>query len=139
MTSTPSRRWSCSTAGAPGLSAAGWPFVKAAATIRKHHDGILAAIRLGISNGLIEGLNNKVRLIIRRAYGFHSAEAALALVSCRVAQWTCSYLTSGRHEQTSVSPQSARRAVFWSASRRTERDEAEHLPPAVGLTTGRRW
>lgn len=32
------------------------------------------------SNGLIEGLNNKVRLIIRRAYGFHSAEAALALV-----------------------------------------------------------
>jgi hypothetical protein len=25
-------------------------------------------------------LNNKVRLIIRRAYGFHSAEAALALV-----------------------------------------------------------
>lgn len=56
------------------------PFVKAAATIRKHRDGILAAIRLGISNGLIEGLNNKVRLIIRRAYGFHSAEAALALV-----------------------------------------------------------
>lgn len=56
------------------------PFVKAAATIRHHRDGILAAIRLHLSNGLIEGLNNKVRLIIRRAYGFHSAQAALALV-----------------------------------------------------------
>jgi transposase len=56
------------------------PFVKAAKTVRKHRDGILAAIRLKINNGLDEALNNVVRLIIRRAYGFHSAEAALALV-----------------------------------------------------------
>jgi transposase len=56
------------------------PFVKAARTIRKHRDGILAAIRLGINNGRAEGLNNVVRLITHRARGFHSAEAALALV-----------------------------------------------------------
>jgi len=56
------------------------PFVKAAKTIRKHRDGILAAIRLGINNGRAEGINNVVRLIIHRARGFHSAEAALALV-----------------------------------------------------------
>jgi transposase len=56
------------------------PFVKAAKTVRKHRDGILAAIRLGINNGLDEALNNVVRLIIRRAFGFHSAQAALALV-----------------------------------------------------------
>ncbi|MGH3699856.1 MAG: transposase, partial [Pseudonocardiaceae bacterium] len=31
-------------------------------------------------NGRQEGLNNKVRLIIRRAYGFHSPEATLAAV-----------------------------------------------------------
>ncbi|MGH3721285.1 MAG: ISL3 family transposase [Pseudonocardiaceae bacterium] len=55
-------------------------FVKAAATIRKHRDGINAAIDRGLSNGRQEGLNNKVRLIIRRAYGFHSAQAALATV-----------------------------------------------------------
>jgi hypothetical protein len=34
----------------------------------------------GISNGRVEGLNTKVRLLVRRAYGFHSADAALALV-----------------------------------------------------------
>jgi len=56
------------------------PFVRFGQTIRKHRDGILAAIRLGINQGRTEALNNKVRLITRRAYGFHSADAALALV-----------------------------------------------------------
>jgi transposase len=56
------------------------PFVKLAKTIRQHRDGILHAIRLGINQGRTEALNNKVRLITRRAYGFHSANAALALV-----------------------------------------------------------
>ena len=56
------------------------PFVKLGKTIRKHRDGILAAIGLGINQGRTEALNNKVRLITRRAYGFHSAKAALALI-----------------------------------------------------------
>jgi len=56
------------------------PFVRLGKTIRKHRDGILAAIRLGINQGRTEALNNKVRLITRRAYGFHSADAALALI-----------------------------------------------------------
>jgi transposase len=56
------------------------PFVRLAQTITKHREGILAAIRLGITQGRTEALNNKVRLITRRAYGFHSAKAALALV-----------------------------------------------------------
>ena len=65
---------------APGRGSWLPAFVKVAATIRKHREGILAAIRLGINNARAEGLNNHVRLIIRRAYGFHSATAALALV-----------------------------------------------------------
>ena len=56
------------------------PFVKLGKTIRKHRDGILAAIGLGVNQGRTEALNNKVRLITRRAYGFHSAKAALALI-----------------------------------------------------------
>jgi transposase len=55
-------------------------FVKAAKAIRKHRDGILTSIRLRINNGRAEGLNSLVRLIIRRAHGFHSPEAALVLV-----------------------------------------------------------
>jgi transposase len=56
------------------------PFVRLGRTIRKHREGILAARRLGITNARAEAMNNKVKLIIRRAYGFHSANAALALV-----------------------------------------------------------
>ena len=56
------------------------PFIRLGKTIRRHRDGILAAVRLGINQGRTEALNNKVRLITRRAYGFHSAKAALALV-----------------------------------------------------------
>ena len=56
------------------------PFVKAAKTMRERRDPIENALSFGISNGRVEGLNTIVRLIIRRAYGFHSAEAALALV-----------------------------------------------------------
>ena len=56
------------------------PFVRLGRTIRKHREGILAARRLKLSNARAEALNNKVKLIVRRAYGFHSATAALALV-----------------------------------------------------------
>jgi len=56
------------------------PFVRLGRTIRKHKHGILAARRLGLSNARAEALNNKVKLIVRRAYGFHSARAALALI-----------------------------------------------------------
>jgi transposase len=56
------------------------PFVRLARTIREHRDGILAAIRLGLSNGRLEGLNSKIRLLSHRAFGFHSADPLIALV-----------------------------------------------------------
>ena len=56
------------------------PFVRAARTMRDRRGLIVNTLEHGISNGRVEGLNTKVRLIIRRAYGFHSADAALALV-----------------------------------------------------------
>ena len=56
------------------------PFVKLARTIRRHRTGILSAIRLGLSNGRLEGLTSKVRLISYRSFGFHSAAPLIALV-----------------------------------------------------------
>jgi transposase len=56
------------------------PFVRLARTLRQHRDGVLAAIRLGLSNGRLEGLNSKIRLISHRSYGLHSADALIALV-----------------------------------------------------------
>jgi transposase len=50
------------------------PFIRLGQTIRKHRDGILAAIRLKINQGRTEALNNKVRLITRRAYSTASTQ-----------------------------------------------------------------
>ena len=72
------------------------PFIRLGKTIRKHRQGILAARRLGLSNAPAEALNSKVKLIVRRAYGFHSARAALALVHL-----TCGPITlTLPHDQT---------------------------------------
>jgi len=56
------------------------PFVKLARTIRRYRDGILAAIRLGLSNGRMEGLNSKVRLLSHRSFGFHGPQPLIALI-----------------------------------------------------------
>jgi transposase len=55
------------------------PFVKLAKTITKQRFGIEAAIRHGLSNARIEQVNTQLRLITRRAYGFRTPEALIAL------------------------------------------------------------
>lgn len=45
-----------------------------------YFDAILAAIELGISNALIEGINAKIRLINARGYGHHSAQTLTSMI-----------------------------------------------------------
>ncbi len=47
--------------------------------IVKHQASILAAIEHGLSNGRIESVNTKIRLITRIAFGFRSPNALIAL------------------------------------------------------------
>ncbi|MDP3892133.1 ISL3 family transposase [Nocardioides sp.] len=54
-------------------------FVKIQQRITHHRTEILASIEHGLSNGLIESLNTKIRLITRTAYGFRSPDALIAL------------------------------------------------------------
>jgi transposase len=54
-------------------------FIKLAKTITEQRAGIVAAIRHGLSNALVEAVNTKIRLIARRAFGLHSADALIAL------------------------------------------------------------
>tara|TARA_B100000749_G_scaffold203727_1_gene159207 strand:- start:2 stop:220 length:219 start_codon:yes stop_codon:yes gene_type:complete len=41
--------------------------------LRRHQDDILNYFRVPIHNGSVEGLNNKAKLIIHKAYGFRTA------------------------------------------------------------------
>jgi len=86
----------CSKASRSGLK----PFLTLARTIGKHREGILAALRLGVNNARHEGLSRRVRLINNRAYGFHSAKAALALIMLTLGPVTHVL----PHEQPTTSP-----------------------------------
>lgn len=54
-------------------------FVDLKHRIVRHKQAILTAIRHGLSNGRTEGVNTKIRLLTRLAYGFHSPHALIAL------------------------------------------------------------
>ena len=60
-------------------------FVKLAHTITEQRDGILAAIEHGLSNARIEQINTQIRLIARRAFGFHTPQALIALAMLKLA------------------------------------------------------
>ena len=48
--------------------------------IKRHMDHILNTIRLGMSNARIEATNNKIKLIVRKAYGFRNIQNMLDMV-----------------------------------------------------------
>jgi len=50
------------------------------AALAEGRAAVLAAIRLGLTNGRLEGLNSRIRLISHRSFGFHSAAPLIALV-----------------------------------------------------------
>lgn len=56
------------------------PFVKVSRTIRAKKEGVLAYIRERLTNGIVEGTNNRLRMIARRAFGFHSPDALISML-----------------------------------------------------------
>jgi len=59
-------------------------FVKLAKTISAQRAGIVATLTHRLSNARTEAVNTTLRLICRRAYGFHSADALIALAMLTV-------------------------------------------------------
>jgi transposase len=55
------------------------PFVRLSRTLRKHLDGIMAFLKTGISNGILEATCRHLRLLNARAYGYASAESFIAM------------------------------------------------------------
>jgi transposase len=54
-------------------------FVELYHRIKRHRAGIVASVTHGLSNGLAESVNTKLRLITRMAYGFSSTDNLIAL------------------------------------------------------------
>ena len=54
------------------------PFKKFARMLRSHLDGILPWTKNRLSNGAVEGMNNKIKSISHRSFGFRTAENFIA-------------------------------------------------------------
>jgi len=56
------------------------PFKRFARMIREHLDGILKWTQLRVSNGALEGMNNKVKEVSHRAFGFRTTEGYITAI-----------------------------------------------------------
>jgi len=56
------------------------PFKKFVAMLRSHLDGVLAWTKTRLSNGAVEGMNNKIKSISHRSFGFRTAENFIAAI-----------------------------------------------------------
>jgi transposase len=54
-------------------------FIELGRKIRRHQESIHATLDHGLSNGLIESVNTKIRVITRMAFGFHNPAALIGL------------------------------------------------------------
>jgi transposase len=56
------------------------PFKKFVRMLRSHLDGVLAWTKTRLSNGAVEGMNNKIKSISHRSFGFRTAENFIAAI-----------------------------------------------------------
>ena len=56
------------------------PFKSFVRLLRGHLDGVLAWTKLRLSNGALEGMNNKIKLVSHRAFGFRGVEHYVAAI-----------------------------------------------------------
>ena len=62
------------------------PFQDFVRLLRAHRDGILAWTRTRVSNGAVEGMNNKIKLVSHRSFGFRDARNFIAAIDHTCAQ-----------------------------------------------------
>jgi transposase len=55
-------------------------FVALGKRLQVYFEAVIAAVELGLSNALIEGINAKIRLINARGYGHHSAQTLTSMI-----------------------------------------------------------
>ena len=55
-------------------------FVELSKKIRRHKEAIIATVHHGLSNARIESMNNKIKVMIRKAYGFRNIQNLIDMI-----------------------------------------------------------
>jgi transposase len=92
-------------------------FAELGPKIRRHRVAIDAALEHGLSQGLIESTNTKVRVLHRIAFGFRSPEAliALAMLALGGAAPPCSEESQHEDPRTRQENEKSAQPVGWAA------------------------
>jgi Transposase len=104
------------------------PFIKLAGPIRKHKHGVMAAIGLQISNGRLEALNRKVRLLSH----YRRAPEAATPLHCNVGH-------RGSDPQPRASPRGADPATLADRGGKRVRGPRSCCVLSTVLANARRW
>ena len=59
------------------------PVVAVEKKVRKRKADVIAAVELGIGNGRVEAINNKIKVTVRMGYGFRNTDNLVALLMLR--------------------------------------------------------
>lgn len=59
------------------------PVVEVEKKVRRRERDVLAAVELGIGNGRVEAINNKIKVTVRMGFGFRNVDNLLALLMLR--------------------------------------------------------
>lgn len=59
------------------------PVVEVEKKVRRRKDDIIAAVGLGIGNGRVESINNKIKVTVKMGYGFRNTDNLCALLMLR--------------------------------------------------------
>lgn len=67
------------------------PVIQAARTIKRYWKGIISFLETRVTNGMVEGLNSKIKTAMKRAYGFKHVRYLRTIVYLVVGRLTFSY------------------------------------------------
>ena len=59
------------------------PVVEVEKKVRRRRADVIAAVELGVSNGRVEAINNKVKVTVKMGYGFRNTDNLIALTMLR--------------------------------------------------------
>ena len=67
------------------------PVIQAARTIKRYWKGVISFLETRVTNGMVEGLNSKIKTAMKRAYGFKHVGYLRTIVYLVVGRLTFSY------------------------------------------------
>lgn len=59
------------------------PVVEVEKKVRRRRADVIAAVELGVGNGRVESINNKIKVTVRMGYGFRNTDSLIALLMLR--------------------------------------------------------